>query len=150
VFLGTYEHTLDDKGRVALPVRFREILGAQADSRLILTTNVDPGARCLVAYPIAEWQTFQEKIANLPQFDEAVIRLKRLHVAGASECIADRQGRILVPPLQRDYASLRGAVIFAGVGGSLELWDKAHWLEERERAKASLSQINEALARLGL
>lgn len=150
MFLGTYEHTLDDKGRVSLPVRFRELLGANGDSRLILTTNVDPGARCLVAYPVQEWLAFQERIAGLPQFDEHVIRLKRLHIAGAAECTTDRQGRILIPPLLRDYAALSGAVIFAGLGSCIELWDRNLWHEERERAKAALPQINDALARLGL
>jgi MraZ protein len=150
VFIGSYEHTLDDKGRVSLPVRFRELLGANGDSRLILTTNVDPSGRCLVAYPVQEWLAYQERIAGLPQFDENVIRLKRLHIAGASECTADRQGRILVPPLLRDYAALTSTVIFAGLGSCIELWDRKLWHEERERAKEALPQINDALARLGL
>ncbi|MCC6746667.1 MAG: division/cell wall cluster transcriptional repressor MraZ [Deltaproteobacteria bacterium] len=150
MFLGTYEHNLDDKGRVNLPARYREILSAQGESRLIVTTNVDPAGRCLVAYPPKEWQAFQERIAGLPQFDENVIRLKRLHIAGAAECTPDRQGRILIPPTLREYAALGGALIFAGLGNSIELWGKAHWEEERQRAKEALPEINDALARLGL
>ncbi len=150
MFLGTYEHTLDDKGRISLPARFREVLSANGDSRLILTTNVDPAGRCLVAYPVHEWQAFQQRMADLPQFDENVIRLKRLHIAGAAECATDKQGRILVPPPLRDYANLAGPVIFAGLGTSIEVWDRRLWHEERERAKASLPAINDALARLGL
>ena len=150
MFIGTYEHTLDDKGRVSLPARFREVLSANGDSRLILTTNVDAGARCLVAYPVSEWQAFQQRIAELPQFDEHVIRLKRLHVAGAAECATDRQGRILVPPMLRDYGNMKGSVIFAGLGNCIEVWDRDLWHEERERAKQALPAINDALARLGL
>jgi MraZ protein len=150
VFLGSFEHTLDGKGRVSLPVRFREILSAQGDARLVLTGNVDPGGSCLVAYPVEEWQAFQSRIASLPQFDEAVIRLKRLHIAGASEVLPDKQGRILIPPLLREYAGLAGAVVFAGLGSNIEIWDRVRWEEERSRAKASLPQINESLARLGL
>jgi MraZ protein len=150
VFLGTYEHLLDDKGRVSLPIRFREALSSNGDSRLVLTTNVDPGGPCLVAYPIQEWQAFQERIAALPQFDEAVIRLKRLHVAGACECTPDRQGRILIPPVLREYAGLKGQIIFAGLGANLEIWERSRWEEERRRAKESLGAINEAIARLGL
>ena len=116
MFLGTYEHTLDAKGRIALPQRFRELSSGNGDARLILTPNVDPGVRCLTAYPLVEWQAFQEKIAALPQFDENVILLRRLHIAGAAECSLDRQGRILIPPLLRDYARLRNAVVFAGLG----------------------------------
>jgi len=150
MFLGSYEHNLDVKGRVSLPVRFRELLSTQADQRLILTTNVDPGGRCLVAYPFQEWLAFQEKIASLPQFEEAVIRLKRLHIAGACECTTDRQGRLLIPPVLREYAGLSGGVIFAGLGSSIEIWDRHRWEEERERAKQSLPEISDTLARLGL
>jgi len=141
---------MDDKGRVSLPVRFREVLSTLGDSRLVLTTNVDPAGTCLVAYPIQEWQAFQERIAGLPQFDEAVIRLKRLHIAGASEVTADRQGRVLIPPVLRDYAGLQRTVLFAGLGSNIEIWDRTRWEEERTQAKESLVQINEALARLGL
>ena len=150
MFIGTYEHNLDDKGRVSLPARFRELLVSNGDPRLILTTNVDATARCLVAYPVSEWQGFQQRISDLPQFDENVIRLKRLHIAGAAECTVDRQGRILVPPLHRDYANLGGSVIFAGLGSYIEVWDRGLWFEERERAKSALPSINDALARLGL
>jgi MraZ protein len=150
LFLGSYEYLLDDKGRVSLPARFREVLSSSGDSRLIITTNVDPAGQCLVAYPQQEWQAFQERIASLPQFDEAVIRLKRLHVAGATECTADRQGRILIPPILREYAGLKSQVLFAGMGKNIEIWDRARWEEERTRAKESLTEINEAIARLGL
>lgn len=151
VFIGTYEHNLDAKGRVSLPIRFRELLSTQGDQRLVLTTNVDAAGRCLVAYPLQEWMAFQEKIAALPQFEEAVIRLKRLHIAGACECSTDRQGRILIPPMLREYAGLAGGgVVFAGVGTSIEIWDRDRWEEERERAKQSLGEIGDALARLGL
>lgn len=150
MFLGSYEHLMDDKGRVSLPARFREALSTSGDARLVVTTNVDPGGQCLVAYPIKEWQAFQERIAALPQFDEAVIRLKRLHVAGATECAPDRQGRILIPPILRDYAGLKSQILFAGLGSSLEIWDRARWDEERARAKENLAEINQAIARLGL
>lgn len=141
---------MDDKGRVALPARFRETLAAGGDPRLVMTTNVDPAGQCLVAYPMKEWLAFQERIAALPQFDEAVIRLKRLHIAGACECSPDRQGRILIPQVLREYAKLTEQVLFAGLGPSIEVWDRASWEEERKRAKESLPQINEAIARLGL
>lgn len=159
VFIGTYEHSLDSKGRVSLPARFRETLLGQGDPRLVLTTNVDAGGRCLVAYTYPEWLAFQEKIADLPQFDANVIRLKRLHIAGACECTPDRQGRINIPPMLREYGGFGEPktedgkprqVIFAGLGNTIEVWDRQRWDEERERAKDALPEINEALARLGL
>lgn len=150
MFLGSFEHSIDAKGRVSLPMRFRELLSSSGDGRLVLTINVDPGGQCLVAYPIPEWQAFQERIAGLPQFDENVILLKRLHIGGASEVSLDRQGRILVPPMLREYAELRNQVVFAGLGSTVELWDRGRWEAQREVAKKSLPRINDALARLGL
>jgi len=150
MFLGSYEHVIDGKGRISIPARFREVLSTQGDSRLVVTTNVDPAGQCLVVYPIHEWQSFQQRIADLPQFDASVIRLKRLHVAGATECSMDRQGRILIPPVLRDYAGLKSHVLFAGLGSNVEIWDKERWQDERERAKQSLPEINDAIARLGL
>jgi len=165
MFLGTYEHSMDAKGRISLPSRFRETLLGQGDPRLVLTTNVDAAGRCLVAYTYPESIAFHEKIADLPQFDENVIRLKRLHIAGAAETTPDRQGRILIPPMLRAYAGLSDdkaqnhgeeskagprQVVFAGLGTTIEIWDRHRWDQERELAKEALPQINEALARLGL
>lgn len=150
MFQGSFEHSLDTKGRVSLPAKFRELLTSSGDARLIITTNVDAGAQCLWAYPVREWQSFHERIAGLPQLDEAVIRLKRLHIAGASDCSIDRQGRILIPPMLREYAELKNQIIFAGVGDKIEIWDKLQWEAERTRAKENLPEINASIARLGL
>ncbi len=149
LFLGSYEHALDEKGRVSLPVRFREVLCSQGDSRLVITTNLDSEGQCLVAYPMDQWMSFQEKVAAMPQFDRAVILLKRLHIAGATEVTADRQGRILIPPLLREYAGLQSQVLFAGLGEKIEIWDKDGWGQQRARARECREEINETLARLG-
>lgn len=150
MFLGSYEHSIDGKGRVSLPARFREVLSAGGDSRLVVTTNLDPAGQCLVAYPMGEWLAFQERIAGLPQFDENVIMLRRLHIGCATEVSPDRQGRILIPALHREYAGLGGQVLFAGLGPTLEIWDRGQWEEQRSKAKDALPQISEAMARLGL
>ena len=140
---------MDDKGRVSLPARFREMLSTVGDCRLVLTTNLDTEGHCLVAYPIAQWQAFQDKVAAMPQFDRAVILLKRLHFAGATEVTADRQGRILIPQVLRDNAGLQGPVLFAGIGDKIEIWDREAFEKQRVQAKDSLDQINETLAGLG-
>ncbi len=150
MFLGSFEHTLDAKGRVSLPVRFREVLSTNGDNRLVLTTNIDPGGQCLVAYPIKQWQEFQDKISCLPQFDEDVILLKRLHIGGACEVNMDRQGRLLIPPMLREYAGFSGQVLFAGLGATIELWDREQWEAQRTLAKKNLSRINDTMSRLGL
>ena len=140
---------MDDKGRVSLPARFRELLSGAGDCRLVLTTNLDTEGDCLVAYPIQVWQEFEERVAAMPQMNRSVIMLKRLHFAGATEVAADRQGRILVPQVLRDSAGLSGQVLFAGLGDKIEIWDREAWQLQHSRAKESLEQINETLAGLG-
>jgi len=149
LFLGSYEHTLDDKGRVSLPARFREVLSTQGDSRLVLTTNLDTEGQCLLAYPIQEWQDFLERVAQMPQFDRGVILLKRSHIASAVDVAADRQGRILIPPLLRKHAGLSNQVLFAGLGDKIEIWDRECWNLQREKAIDCREEINDALAKLG-
>ena len=95
MFKGRYETTLDSKGRTSLPARFRHVLADGDHDRIVVTTALDP---CLVVYPYSGWCEFEKKIAGLPSFDPNVIQLKRLYVAGASECPVDGHGRILLPP----------------------------------------------------
>lgn len=150
MFIGSYEHSIDAKGRVSLPAKFREVLSGQGDPRLVLTTNLDPNGQCLVAYPMGEWMAFQERIAGLPQFDPNVVMLRRLHIGGAAEVSPDRQGRILIPQLHREYARLESPVLFVGLGPTIEVWSRAAWDAQRAVAKETLPEINEALARFGL
>src|SRR5262245_10763825 len=115
MFRGLYEHSIDGKGRTSLPVHFREVLAAEPNGdkdSLIITTGID---RCLVAYPLPEWRAFEAKLAGLSQFDPAVVQLKRIYVAGATECPIDKHGRLLIPPMLREYAKLEGEVVWAGM-----------------------------------
>jgi len=99
MFRGRYEHTIDAKGRTSLPARYRDVLSAMNERRIILTSALDP---CLVAYAMQEWHAFEEKLSKLPQFDRSVQKLKRIYVSGAVECEVDDSGRVLVPPTLRD------------------------------------------------
>lgn len=121
MFRGRYEHAIDAKGRTSLPSRFREALGSAGESRLILTTGLEP---CLVAYPLQEWFAFEERLGRLPQFDESVTMLKRIYVSGAIECDVDRLGRVLIPAPLRKHAGLTRELLWAGMGRHIELWDK--------------------------
>ncbi|MCC6810074.1 MAG: division/cell wall cluster transcriptional repressor MraZ [Deltaproteobacteria bacterium] len=147
MFRGLHEYTIDQKGRVSLPVRFRELLAAQNDERLIITTSIDP---CLVAYPLAEWQAFEDRLSRLPQFDPNVLKLKRLYVAGATECPVDKLGRLMIPQELRAYAGLEKDVIFAGMVKTLEIWSKDRWQQTRDVARAEAADVARALASLGL
>ncbi|MBI3072679.1 MAG: division/cell wall cluster transcriptional repressor MraZ [Deltaproteobacteria bacterium] len=147
LFRGRYEHTIDDKGRTSLPAKFREILVASYDERLIVTTNFDT---CLVAYPFAEWQAFEEKVAALPRYDRNVIALKRFLIANAIECPFDKLGRIILPPALREYAELDKVAIWTGQVNCIEIWSKARWGREWEASARTLKRNPKGLAGLGL
>jgi MraZ protein len=159
MFRGLHEHSIDAKGRTSLPARFREVLGRvgeggggddgaeSTEDRLILTTSID---RCLVAYPVPEWRAFEAKLAALSQFDPAVVQLKRIYVAGATEAVIDKHGRLLIPPMLRAYAGLDRELIWAGMVTTIEVWAKEAWSAQVAASRADPSAIARALTELGL
>jgi MraZ protein len=150
VFRGRYEHAIDGKGRTSLPSRFREVLAAAGESRLVLTSGLDA---CVVAYPMSEWLAFEERLSRLPQFDPTVATLRRIYVSSAVECDFDKLGRILVPAGLREHAKLDRAALWAGMGRHVELWSKEAFdtmrtevLDDDERRRSMAAR----LAELGL
>jgi MraZ protein len=129
MFRGHFEHAIDTKGRTSLPSRFRDVLVAEGDLRLVLTPS--PFDPCLHLFPMKAWEEFEGKIAALPQFEPNVIRLRRLYVSAAAECDIDKQGRVLVPNSLRDHAALQKDVLWAGMGQMVELWAREKWNEVR-------------------
>jgi len=119
MFRGRFDHTIDDKGRVSLPVKFREILRKFNDTIVITTFD-----GCLYVYPHDEWIKFEEKIYELPTGDKAVRNFQRYILAHASECTVDKQGRILVPNSLRMVAKIEKDVVIAGRIKHFEIWDK--------------------------
>jgi MraZ protein len=150
VFRGRYEHAIDAKGRTSLPSRFREVLAAQGESKLVLTTALEP---CLVAYPMTEWLAFEDRLSQLPQFDPNVAMLRRIYVSGAVECDIDKVGRILVPQTLRDHAGLERDALWAGMGRYVELWAKEKFEGMREEVlqdEGKREEMARRLAELGL
>lgn len=150
VFRGHYEHAIDGKGRTSVPSRFREVLGADAASRLVITSGLDP---CLVAYPMEEWKRFEERLAALPRFDPSVAMIRRIYVSGAVEIDIDKLGRILIPAGLRDYAGLTRDALWAGMGTHVELWAKERFETLRSSVLADPAQradMARRLAELGL
>lgn len=121
MFRGQYEHTIDGKGRTSVPSRFREVMASRDESRLILTSGLDP---CLVAYPLSEWEAFEQRLAQLPRFDKSVAMIRRIYVSSAVELEMDKLGRVLIPAALRGYAGLERGALWAGMGQHLELWSK--------------------------
>jgi MraZ protein len=145
MFLGTYEYTLDDKGRLSVPARFREILAEkQIPEKLIITQGLDT---CLFGYPLDEWKAFEQKIIHRPlnRGDDRYF-VRRL-LAGAVECPLDKQGRIVLPAGLRQYAGLAREVVIVGVSNRFEIWAPEKWQEYLRKGK-SLEEIAENLQEL--
>ena len=130
MFRGQFTHTIDAKGRVSLPARFRDALLAGGDARFIFTPALfDP---CLHLYSMRAWEELEDKISALPSFDPNIVRFRRLYVSAAIECELDKAGRVLVPPALREKVSLARDVLWAGMGRTVELWSKEKWEAELE------------------
>jgi MraZ protein len=127
MFMGTYEHTLDEKGRISIPSRFRELLSEkQVTERLIVTQGLDT---CLFCYPLDEWKNFEAKIVSRPLNKGDDRYFVRRMLAGAVECPLDKQGRIGLPPNLRQYAGLEREAVVVGVSNRIEIWSPARWQE---------------------
>ena len=143
MFLGEFEHALDDKGRLAIPAKFRPAL---ADG-MVITRGLDA---CLFVWPMEDWRVVAQKLAQLSLMHADARRLQRLLFAGATDTAPDRLGRVLVPSFLRDYAELREAVVVVGLLNHLEIWGRANWQTERALAEQERSQLAEHLFALGV
>ncbi len=121
---GSYNHSMDAKGRVAVPAQFRDELGTSFFVR-------QEQEKCLALYSKSEWNAFYEKIEKLPQITNPEVRkLQRFFLGLAKEVQADAQGRVLIAPELRKYAGLKKEIVMIGVGNHVEIWDKATWEQE--------------------
>ena len=150
MFRGSFEHTIDSKGRLSVPFRFRDVLLSKGDDRIIITNFVIDGARCLDVYPIDEWLRFEEEVRKKPRFEPHMLQFQNYYLGGASECIVDRQGRILIPPLLRKYADLKRDVILVSALDKFRVWDKEAWKKVFMEAEEKLMQDPDFLGGLGL
>jgi MraZ protein len=152
MFRGQYEHTMDGKGRISIPARYREVLAemdatGQGADKIILTRTFQ---QCLVVYPLDQWLNFEEKIRGLPQFNPHVQQLKRVYVAGAIECSIDSHGRLLVPQAMRDFAGLDRECVWVGQLDTVELWSRDRWQGAVDEAMQDPQALAQAMADLGL
>lgn len=138
--MGTYEHSIDTKGRVIIPAKFRETLG---DS-FVVTLGLDG---CLFVYPEGEWEDFVKQLRELPGSKEAR-KLQRYFMAGAAPCDVDKQGRVLIPSSLREKAGLEKDIVFVGVMSKIEIWSKERWDENDDFE--NVDEIAEHMSELGL
>jgi MraZ protein len=150
MFRGSFEHTLDGKGRLSIPSKFREVLLGKGDERLIITNFVVDSVKCLDVYPIDEWLRFEEEIRKKPKFDRRVVQFQNYYLSSASECVVDKQGRILIPPGLRQYANLKRDVILVSALDKFRVLDKGAWTKIFAEAEEKLMQDPDFLGDLGL
>lgn len=127
MFRGINSVTLDGKGRMALPTRFRESVLLAAEGRIVVT--IDMREQCLLLYPLPEWEVVQHKLESLPNIGETARRLQRLLIGHATDIDMDGQGRLLLPGVLRKYADLEKKLVLVGQGNKLEIWSADHWQE---------------------
>ena len=131
MFMGEYNHTIDPKGRVIVPAKFRDALG----EHFVVTKGLDG---CLFVYDEKEWALFEEKLKTLPITNQEARAFVRFFLAGAAEVETDKQGRILLPSVLREYAELEKDVVLIGAGGRVEIWSKGRW-----EGTAQFDDVNE-------
>jgi MraZ protein len=124
MFRGRHAHTIDEKGRVSIPSKYREVLNGRGQHTLIISNDLDT---CLAVFPMDEWLEEERKIKSLPDFIPEALRYKRFYISGAQECPIDRQGRILIPPALREYAQLHREALFVGLIEKFEIWSPDLW-----------------------
>ena len=141
MFMGEYSHSIDAKGRLIIPSKFREQLGEE----FVLTKGLDG---CLFIFPNDEWTSFEEKLRALPLTNKSARTFSRFFVAGATSCELDKQGRILVPATLREFAGLEKDVVLTGSINRIEVWSKEKWSENNNYD--DMDAIAENLTDLGI
>lgn len=143
MFIGEYSHSIDEKGRLAVPIKFRQDLAKGA----VVTRGLD---NCLFLYTQEEWNKLADKLSKLPISQANTRAFARLMLAGAMDCEIDRQGRVILPDYLRKFAGLKKKVVVAGLYNRLEIWDETKWNSYKQKTEKGSSDIAEKLGELGV
>ena len=142
MFRGRYEHTIDPKGRLSIPSRYRDELSLRRITTLVLSE----GDHCVAAFPLDEWEKVEADLQKHSQFLPERRNVVRVMVASAKECEVDRAGRILVPPELREFAGLKKDVMIAGALESFEIWSRERWTDHRQTLRGGYDEMTRRLA----
>jgi len=141
LFRGIHNINLDAKSRLALPTRYRDRLQTLCEGQIVITADKD---RCLLLYPLPEWEIVEAKLNQLSSFNEQNRRVQRLYLGHATECELDASGRVLLPAMLRDFAGLQKGIVLVGQVNRFEIWDEDAWKKTLEQS------INEGISQQGL
>lgn len=147
-FRGSSNHTIDAKGRLIIPARFKELI-SNGGRPGVMVSKMD---KCLVAYPFEAWEKIEERILELAERSDAMRRFRRVFIGGAFECFCDKQDRILIPPSLRDYAVLDKEISLVGVLDHFEIWAREGWDKEVALLDQDMQEadVRIQISRLGL
>jgi MraZ protein len=151
MFRGAVTINIDAKGRMAMPMRFRDMCTLVSAGKLVIT--IDTEEACLMIYPLPEWELIQAKLEQLPSFNPEARRIQRLLIGHATDVELDGNGRILLPAVLRDYAQLEKKAILLGQGKKIELWSESLWNGRRDeylQIASKASELPDALHELSL
>ena len=150
LFLGSYEHTLDEKGRITFPVTFRSSIERSGDAEVVLTNFVCDGARCLDGFGVSVWRDFERKVSEKSRFDPKLRSLENYYIARAALCSLDAAGRINIPQHLRQYAGLERNVTFTKSLRGFRVWDSRVWQMVFDSAESSLLEDPSVFAEVDL
>lgn len=148
MFRGSSYHTIDEKGRVIIPTRFRDVIRAGGKDEVMIS-RMDG---CLVGYTPEEWSLIETRIKDMAEKSESMRRFRRVFIGAASLCPCDRQGRMLVPPALRQYGALEKEIVLVGVLNHFEIWSRENWDSENMHLEDDLKkeEVRNEIAKLGL
>jgi MraZ protein len=148
MFRGSSFHTIDEKGRIIIPARFRDVLKAGGGDG-VMVSRLD---KSLFAYTFEEWSKIENKILSLAEKSGNMRRFRRVFIGGAFECICDKQGRILIPPSLRQYSELEKEIVLVGVLDHFEIWSRKNWENENLTIEEDLEneEVRNEISKLGL
>ncbi|MBW1836625.1 MAG: division/cell wall cluster transcriptional repressor MraZ [Deltaproteobacteria bacterium] len=148
MFRGSSFHTIDEKGRIIIPARFRDVLKAGGGDG-VMVSRLD---KSLFAYTFEEWSKIENKILSLAEKSGNMRRFRRVFIGGAFECICDKQGRILIPPSLRQYSELEREIVLLGVLDHFEIWSRKNWEKENLNIEEDMEneEVRNEISKLGL
>ena len=143
MFIGEYSYSIDEKKRLAVPQKLRQLLGKKA----VITKGLD---QCLFLYPIKQWEILAKKLSNLPLAQSDARGFARIMLSGAMEVTIDSMGRILVPDYLKEYGQLKKKITIAGVYNRIEIWDEEKWNSYKDKTEKEVGDMAERLKELGV
>lgn len=146
VFRGQYHHTIDEKGRIIFPSKFREIFSEEYENKLVMTT----WEQYLMVFPYDEWLIIEEKLAHQSKLRKEVRAFQRFFMSGAVDCNIDGQGRVLIPPTLRSYAQLEKDIVLVGMLKNIEIWSKDRFEAGQKQIAGEIDKYTDFIADLGI